>query len=285
VLAQVVRSMTPRRPRSGQGVPAVSFQVIWPWLVVLLVAGLTALVLRQTTERTASVGLDVLVVLGVAAVNVPKTMVTTLTDQVCVAGPDRPECRQTRRQVPSGGAEAARYIRDHSAVGDKLATNSHCTPVYADRNCDARNFWLAAYAERRVLVEGWAYTPTAQSRQDGDAAISGPFWDRPLLQLNDRAFKRPSKRILDQLWIQYGVRWLVFDTNLDWPPRRARQPRRAPLQRRRARGLRADRTDGGRDYARRTEKFQQPAMTLRTWTRATAGSSKSRFSSPSLVPG
>jgi hypothetical protein len=136
-----------------------------------------------------------------------------------------------------------------------------------------------------VLVEGWAYTPTAQSRQDGDAAISGPFWDRPLLQLNDRAFKRPSKRILDQLWIQYGVRWLVFDTNLDWPPRRARQPRRAPLQRRRARGLRADRTDGGRDYARRTEKFQQPAMTLRTWTRATAGSSKSRFSSPSLVPG
>ncbi len=218
VLAQVLASLTPNRPRSGQGVLAISFQVIWPWLVVLLVAGLAALVLRQTQERTAALGLAVLVVLGVAAVNIPKTMVTTLTDQVCVAGPDRPECRQTRRQVPAGGAEAARYIRDHSAVGDKLATNSHCTPVYADRKCDARNFWLAAYAERRVLVEGWAYTPTAQSRQDADAAINGPFWNQPLLQLNDRAFKRPTKRVMEQLWNQYGVRWLVFDTNLDWPP-------------------------------------------------------------------
>jgi hypothetical protein len=218
VLAQVVAYTTPHRPRSSQGVAAVSFQVIWPWLVVLVVAGLAVLVLRQTQERAAALGLGVLVVLGVAAVNVPKTMVTTLTDQVCVAGPDRPECRQTRRQVPAGGAEAARYIRDHSAVGDKLATNSHCTPVYADRTCDARNFWLGVRGERRVLVEGWAYTPTAQSRKDADAAINGPFWNQPLLQLNDRAFKRPTKRVLDQLWNQYGVRWLVFDTNLDWPP-------------------------------------------------------------------
>ncbi|GAB3812006.1 hypothetical protein GCM10028799_07690 [Kribbella italica] len=218
VLAQVVAYLTPRRPRSGQGVLAVSFQVIWPWAAVLLVAGLAALVLSRTAERTAALGLGILIVLGAAAVNVPKTMVTTLTDQVCVAGPDRPECRQTRRQVPTGGAEAARYIRDHSAVGDKLATNSHCTPVYADRTCDARNFWLAAYSERRVLVEGWAYTPTAQGRRNADAAINGPFWNQPLLQLNDSAFKRPSKRVLDQLWNQYGVRWLVFDTNLDWPP-------------------------------------------------------------------
>jgi hypothetical protein len=44
VLAQVVESLTPNRPRSSQGVAAVSFQVMWPWLVVLLVAGLAVLV-------------------------------------------------------------------------------------------------------------------------------------------------------------------------------------------------------------------------------------------------
>ncbi|WP_143465625.1 hypothetical protein [Kribbella sp. ALI-6-A] len=217
-VAEVIAAMTSRRPRNEQGIFAVSVQVLWPWVAVFLVAALVTVVLRRTKERTAALGLGVLLVLGAATVNVPQTMLTTFADQVCVGGPDRPECRQTRRQVPTGGAEAARYIRDHSAVRDRLATNSHCMPVYTARKCDARNFWLAGYAERRVLVEGWAYTPTAQSRKDSDAAVNGPFWDQPLLQLNDRAFKRPTKRVLDQLWTQYGVRWLVFDTNLDRPP-------------------------------------------------------------------
>jgi hypothetical protein len=148
---------------------------------------------------------------------IPETVATTLADKVCVSGPERPECRHTRRQIPTGGAEAARYIRDHSAVSDRLATNSHCTPVYAERKCDARNFWLSGYAERRVLVEGWAYTPTAQSRKDGDAAVNGPFWDQRLLAANDRAFRDPTSEDLDFLRTTYNVRWLVFDTNLDRP--------------------------------------------------------------------
>ncbi|ADB34777.1 hypothetical protein Kfla_5772 [Kribbella flavida DSM 17836] len=217
VLAKVLSALTPTKPRLSQGILAVSVQVLWPWATVFLVAALVTLVLRRTGERAVALGLGVLVVFGVAAVHLPETVVTTFADRVCVAGPDRPECRQTRRQVPAGGAEAARYIRDHSDVGDRLATNSHCTPVYTVKRCDARNFWLAGYAERRVLVEGWAYTPTAQSRQDSYAAINGPFWDQPLLEANDRAFKRPAKRDLDHLWTQYGVRWLVFDTNLDRP--------------------------------------------------------------------
>jgi hypothetical protein len=117
--------------------------------------------------------------------------------------------------VPDGGAEAARYIRDHSAVTDRLATNSHCTPVYDPDRCDTRNFWLSAYAERRVLVEGWAYTPTAQS---GKNAMNGPFWDPSLLALNDKAFRDPTKPTLDYLWTKYGVRWLVYDTKVSGPP-------------------------------------------------------------------
>jgi hypothetical protein len=71
-----------------------------------------------------------------------------------------------------------------------------------------------------VLVEGWAYTPTAQSRKDGHAAINGPFWDQELLRANDRAFNHPTRQDLNDLATTYGVRWLVFDTNLDQPPAR-----------------------------------------------------------------
>ena len=217
LLAKIISALTPNRPNNKDGVLAVSLQVIWPWLAVFVVAAVAALILRNTRERALAAGLGVLVVFGVSAVWIPETVVTTLADTVCVSGPERPECRHPRRQIPTGGAEAARYIRDHSAVSDRLATNSHCTPVYAERKCDARNFWLSGYAERRVLVEGWAYTPTAQSRKDGDAAVNGPFWDQRLLAANDRAFKNPTSEELDLLRTRYNVRWLVFDTNLDRP--------------------------------------------------------------------
>jgi hypothetical protein len=217
LMAKILRAVTPDRPTKKDGLLLVSIQVIWPWLAVLLVAAAAALILRKTRERALALGLGVLVVFGVGSAWIPRTAVTTLTDQVCVSGPERPECRHTRRQIPAGGAQAARYIRDHSAVTDRLATNSHCTPVYGDKQCDARNFWLSGYAERRVLVEGWAYTPTAQSRKDGKGAINGPFWDQRLLAANDRAFRDPTAADLNYLRTTYNVRWLVFDTNLNRP--------------------------------------------------------------------
>lgn len=210
VLAKVLSALTPDRPNRKQGALVVSLQLLWPWLAVFLLAALVVILLRRTSEKASALAL--LLVLGVATIHIPQTVATTLTAPVCVGGPDRPECRQTKRQVPAGGAEAARFVRAHSDVTDRLATNSHCMPVYVKKKCDARNFWLAGYAERRVLVEGWAYTPMAQSRKDSNAAINGPFWDQPLLAANDRVFTHPTKRDLDRLWTRYGVRWLIADT-------------------------------------------------------------------------
>jgi hypothetical protein len=212
VLAKVLSALTPDKPVRGQGLAAVSLQLVAPWLAVLVVAAAVVAVVRLTRAKALALGLGVLVVFGVTSIYIPERVVTTLGDKVCVSGPERPECRHPRRQVPAGGAEAARYVRDHSAIGDRLATNSHCMPVYADtKTCDARNFWLSAYAERRVLVEGWAYTPTGQARKN---ANTGPFWDRQLLAANDKAFHSPTKQDLDYLWTKYGVRWLVFDTKV-----------------------------------------------------------------------
>lgn len=162
LLAKVLSALTPGRPNKSQGVLGVSLQVTWPWLAVLLIAGAVAVLLRYTASRELALGLGLLVVFGVCSVWTPETVLTTLGDKVCVSGPERPECRHPRRQIPAGGAEAARYIRDNSAVDDRLATNSHCTPVYDPKKCDARNFWLSAYAERRVLTAGGQPQATAQ---------------------------------------------------------------------------------------------------------------------------
>ncbi|HEU4945660.1 MAG TPA: hypothetical protein VFT31_00765 [Kribbella sp.] len=222
LLARALAALTRDRPNRHQGVLAISWQVVWPWLAVLVLAGAIAFAARRR-RLSQGLGLGVLLVLGVSSLSVPTTIVEAIKHPVCVSGPDRSECRHPPRQIPAGGETAARYVRDHSAVGDRLATNSHCSPAYQAKACDARNFWLSAYAERRVLVEGWAYTPIAQSRTDSRAAISGPFWDQPLLAANDRVFQDPSRADLDYLRNNYGVRWLVFDLNVTRPSAELKQ--------------------------------------------------------------
>jgi hypothetical protein len=107
--------------------------------------------------------------------------------------------------MPRSHVVAARWVREHSRPGDVLATNAHC--LYRDRywGCDARSFWLSAYSERRVLVEGWTFAP----RLAGEAFV--PFWDQELLKRNDQAFIQPTAQKLAELTERYGVRWLVAD--------------------------------------------------------------------------
>jgi hypothetical protein len=100
---------------------------------------------------------------------------------------------------------AARWVRDHSSPDDVLATNVHCQPVtYLRDTCDARVFWLSAYAERRVLVEGWLFAPRV-------AGVQGPFWDQALFDLNEAAIADPTPERLAELRDRYGVRWLVVE--------------------------------------------------------------------------
>ncbi|HEX6870965.1 MAG TPA: hypothetical protein VF163_07705 [Micromonosporaceae bacterium] len=106
--------------------------------------------------------------------------------------------------LPGSRVDAARWVRDHSAATDVVATNVHCLAHYGEL-CDSRSFWLSAYAERSVLVEGWAFAPRMA------ATGLGPFWDPDRLALNDAAFQAPTPEILHQLRDGYGVRWLVVD--------------------------------------------------------------------------
>jgi hypothetical protein len=105
---------------------------------------------------------------------------------------------------------AARWLRDHSSPDDVVATNVHCRRTIAGR-CDNRLFWVAGFAERRVLVEGWGFTSRSNADylvQGEDQVIFVPYWDPAKLAANDAAFADPSPERLALLRDRWGVRWL-----------------------------------------------------------------------------
>ena len=98
-------------------------------------------------------------------------------------------------------------LKQLSSKNDTVATNVHCLSATRELEptrdkCDARSFSISAFAERRTLIEGWAYTP------------NGPaFWDPALLELNDNFFSMPTSEGAKQLTAN-GVTWLFVDEQL-----------------------------------------------------------------------
>ncbi len=187
----------------------VFLAIILP-VAALLVAGLVAFVVarfasRRTTLLAGTVPL--IVVALVMGFSVPRAIATvrvpfgagTYADDV----------------VPGDGISVARWLRDHSDPNDLVATNLHCRPVVkTPAVCDPRHFWVAAYTEHHVLVEGWAYTNDAQltaARLGLGPTVITPFWNPPLLAANDRAFREPTVATVALLRDSYGVRWLFAD--------------------------------------------------------------------------
>jgi hypothetical protein len=109
--------------------------------------------------------------------------------------------------MPQSRVSAARWVYEHSAPDDVVATNVHCRAT-GDGWCDARSFWVSAYTQRSVLVEGWAFAPRMVGLPDGPYA---PFWEPERLRANDAAFTEPTADGLAALRDRYGVRWLVVD--------------------------------------------------------------------------
>jgi hypothetical protein len=116
-----------------------------------------------------------------------------------------------QRFIPHGAPSAGRWLRDHSTPGQVVATDLHCRPV-ARAYCENRHFWISAFTERHVLVEGWGYTNriTSQARRfDPHRQHSAlPFWDGRLLAANDAVFRHPTAQNVAVLRDRYHVRWL-----------------------------------------------------------------------------
>ncbi|WBQ04936.1 hypothetical protein [Kribbella sp. CA-293567] len=119
--------------------------------------------------------------------------------------------------IAPGGIEGARFIRRNSGPNDLIATNIHCRRADADR-CFTGSYWIAGYAERRVLVEGWAYNQRVDDSYAGDEKVQGTYWDLERRRLNDQAFTEPTRELLETLRTRYGVQWLLADERVGTPP-------------------------------------------------------------------
>jgi hypothetical protein len=166
-----------------------------------------ALIHRVTTKRPRLRGargiLLVALVMGFSLPNVA----------LLIAAPFSP-ARTSGETIPAHAITAARWLRDNSASSDIVATNLHCLPRGETvARCDARHFWVSALSERRILVEGWAYTTlaTAYGTEHRVSDRTVPFWDQSALAANDAAFEAPSVARLETLRDRYGVRWLFAD--------------------------------------------------------------------------
>jgi hypothetical protein len=107
-----------------------------------------------------------------------------------------------------GGTQAAEVLRDKSGVDDIVATNVHCAQP-DQKPCDNRNFWVAAWSERQLVIEGWGYTAaTNENYVAGHANSTIPAPDPAQLKLNDAAFTDPSEETIGALVDRYDVSWL-----------------------------------------------------------------------------
>ncbi|GGO65540.1 hypothetical protein [Nonomuraea cavernae] len=186
---------------------------LWlPYAVLLGVVLLVVAVLRvarQSGVRTCALVMCMVTAAGTPAAWVARALPGTYGSPV--AGP------APAPDVPEGGLAAGRWLRDHSDPGELVATNVHCRLGY-ESPCDSRAFWAAALSERRMLVEGWAYTATnLDGRRPGGRVVTRPFWDRDRLRANDAVFERPSAGAVRRLRERYGVRWLFVDERRTGP--------------------------------------------------------------------
>jgi hypothetical protein len=181
--------------------------VVLPIVALLIVVALAYVVLRWAEPRwpvllRAVPMLVIAVAMGFSIPNLPTGIV----------GPTfNPTAEVT---IAAEGIDAARWVRDHSDPNDLVATNLHCWPLPNSGDaCDARHFWVSGYSERRMLVEGWAYTSKAiaAAMKLGVSDRTVPFWDPALLAANDAAFEAPTEAAVAVLRDDHGVRWLFAD--------------------------------------------------------------------------
>ncbi|WP_433240110.1 hypothetical protein ACQPYK_33895 [Streptosporangium sp. CA-135522] len=183
-----------------------------PYIVLVVFAILMAGVLVVVHRRRVVAG--ALMISMVTAVGFPAawcTRVLSVASHAPASAEPGVESATAAPVVSDGALAAGRWLRDHSDTDDIVATNTRCL-AGSENPCDSREFWAAALTERRVLVEGWAYTATNMSRwRPGERAEILPFWDGARIRANDEVFDSPSAASVRRLRVRYGVRWLFAD--------------------------------------------------------------------------
>ncbi|MDX6479103.1 MAG: hypothetical protein QOG29_1690 [Gaiellaceae bacterium] len=104
------------------------------------------------------------------------------------------------------------WLRANSSTDDVIAVDNYYEPVGpVGLHRSPSYFFYAAFAERRVFLEGWLFTRRA-NQLGASAVVEGrliPYPER--LRLNNAVFIRGDPRALQILVHRYGVRYLLVD--------------------------------------------------------------------------
>ncbi|MEU6427945.1 hypothetical protein ABZ860_18815 [Microbispora sp. NPDC046973] len=189
--------------------------LVRPYVVLLVVAALAAIALLPTVGRLRTGAVLVVVAASLGLLADGHGFVLGHLPGRVDSGGSIPTAQA--QVVPPGAMTAGRWLRDHSDPGDLVATNAHCL-WGREVTCDSRHFWVSALSERRVLIEGWAFTERSEAQwRPGRPAMRLPFWDGRRMAANEAAFSTPSATSIGLLRDRYGVRWLFADERLVRP--------------------------------------------------------------------
>lgn len=205
VVAYLIRTSFGVRVPLSRSQPEI--MIYRPYVALLVVVVLAAVLVMMTGRRFRTV---TLLISLIAAIGSPAAWHARIV-LLGYGGGQSKVAQPARTQVPKGALAAGRWLRAHSQPDDLVATNAHCL-WERESPCDSRHFWVAALSERRVLVEGWAYTSTNMDRwRPGLSVLRLPFWDDERFRSNELAFRHPSEAAIQRLRSRYGVRWLVVE--------------------------------------------------------------------------
>jgi hypothetical protein len=191
------------RPTSGF-VHQVLFLALPSLLVIATIVVVTALVqVAHRHGRLREVSVVTVVTAAVIAGGIPSTIQYTVSS---LPGTSVAKLSAEKTGPATGVTDkdvaAARWIRDHSDPDAVVATNRHCLTGDGfpgsgkETSCGVVSFWVSAWSERRVLVEGWGFSSRALTAQieNGRPPQLQPFWDQPLLKANDGFFASPTEK-------------------------------------------------------------------------------------------
>jgi hypothetical protein len=117
------------------------------------------------------------------------------------------------KEMTPGLHGALTWVRDTTPADSVVAVNNQWID---DANTIPLEFIYSGFSERRVFLEGWAYSQ--RSREIGYATLArgvNPFAGR--LRLNQAAFTQANARALRAMSQRYGVRYLIVDRFNGYP--------------------------------------------------------------------